>query len=514
MLCFNLPRKTAAMIQVWGCIALVLVAIFLTFAPIITIDLVDEDTAAMVEDFLYELDLTEEPIDIPEKLEVTSLKLLGSISLISKTISVAGDENPSEKDVKELEEMMKGEEGQNTMLTVAAIVATITDVFGGEENEEAGLVGMILNVLVVVVCLIYCLIFTLIAPVVYIIVGLTALIPALTNIKDPAAVSAKVAKKLPGMLSFPMIFILFQCVIPTLHYGWGAMGLWIVAFVCTLLNVVVSRMRMYDAGEMKYLNIMQPVSLVAVAGYLVFFFNIIKTGVFHTFITGHWGEAVIMATAAGVAEEEVVSNGYIVDAVLVLLAVLFVASSIDYLKNVLQRISCASKKGGDCHIAYAILMVAAAVLPMVVLNSQNYYTDMTNLDAEPAGSFLDGLTTEGEAALTMALIGAIIAVAAEIVLIVLKKVLCEDVSKETIAAVVTGEAKTPEEKLAEAEATLAAAKAAAEANLAAAQATVAAAEAAKAAEAAAPVAEEAPAAEEAPVAEEAAEETKDTADVQ
>lgn len=506
MLCFNLPRKTAAMIQVWGCVALLLVAIVISLvAPIITIDLVDPETADMVEEFLNDLQLTEEPIEIPSELEVSALKLFGTISLIGKTMSVAGNENATAADKQELEDMMKGEEGRNTMLTVAAIVATITDVFGGEENEEAGIIGMILNVLVVFIALFYCLIFTLIAPIVYIIVGLTALIPALKNLQEPQFIAAKVGKKLPGQVTLPLMFLMFQCVIPTLNFGTGALVLWILALVCGLLNVVVTRLRTYDPTQEKYLNIMQPVSLVAIVGFMVFFFNIINTGVFHTFITGHWGEAVVQATAAGVAEVEVVHNGYIIDAILVLVAVLMVTASADYLKNVIQRISCTSKKRTDGYLGGAIAMVLSPALAMFVLNSKNYYTDVTDAAAEPAGSFLDGLTADGEAALTTALIGGIIAVVAEVALIVLKKVLCDDMSKEAVAEVVTGIAKTPEEKLAEAQATVAAAQAAAEAALAQAQATVAAAEAAKAAEAPA----EAPV-EEAP----AAEETQDTADVQ
>ncbi len=450
MFCLNLPKKTVSMIQIWVSVLLILVSIFLAFAPIITFDLMDAETADAIEEMLGELGAGDE-IEIPDgKLEVSAPKLIGCINLFTKLISVAGNENATQAEKDELQAMVEGEEGKNSMLVAAALVVSIGDVFS-DGGEDTGIIGMILNVLVVLICTIYMLGFTLIIPFVYIIVGIVALIRALTKMKTPEDVAGKVAKTLPGMIVYPMLLLAFQAVLPGMGFGSGALGLWILAFVATLLNVVVSRLRTYTVTDIKYANVLQGISLVSIIGYLVFFFNIIKTGVFHTFISGDWGTVTAMAMGNGLEATineheaaEVVSNGYIVDAILVMLAVLFVVSSVDYFKDVLQRISLAKTKGGDNGIARAIMTLLACVLPMVVLNSQNNYENIFDLDAEPIGSFLDNMSDDGKSALTMALVGAIIILASEIALIVLKKVFCADSTAASRLAVLNGLAPAPE----------------------------------------------------------------------
>ncbi len=488
MFCLNLPKKTVSMIQVWVSVLLILVSIFLAFSPIITFDLMDEATADSIEEMLGELGGDE--IEIPDgKLEVSAPKLIGCINLFTKLIGVAGNENATQAERDELQAMMEGEEGKNSMLIAAALAVSIGDVFA-EDGEDAGIIGMILNVLVVLICTIYMLGFTLIIPFVYIIVGIVALIRGLTKMKTPEDVAGKVAKTLPGMIVYPMLLLAFQAVLPGMGFGSGALGLWILAFVATFLNVVVSRLRTYTVADIKYANVLQGVSLLSIVGYLVFFFNIIKTGVFHTFISGDWSTVAAMAMGNGLEATiteheaaEVVSNGYIVDAVLVMLAVFFVIGSIDYFKDVLQRLSLSKTKGGDNGIASAIITLLACVLPMVVAGSQNNYENIFDLESEPIGSFLDNMTDDGKSALTMALVGAIIVLVSEIALIVLKKVFCADSTAASRLAVLNGLAPAPE---------------------AVAEAPVE--EAVPAAAVAEETVEEAPVAEEAPAAEEAAEE--------
>jgi hypothetical protein len=285
---------------------------------------------------------------------------------------------------------------------------------------------------------------------------------ALTKLSDPAAVAAKIGKLLPMMISFPLLFILFQCVIPTMQYGGGVSTLLALTVVCTLVNVVISRLRMYTPQDVKYLNLLQGISLVSLLGYLIFLFNIVNTGVFHAFITGSWSEVVATAALASKYNLEVVHKEYILDAVLIVLAVMLVISSTKYLTHCLSRLSCTLKKGGDGNLPGAIITTLSCILPLVVLYAKHAYEDsnyILSLDAEPVGSFLDGMTASGKLALVAALVGAIITLASEIALMVLKKVLCEDSTVEDREAVVSGTAKTPEEKLATAKETLAAATA-------------------------------------------------------
>ncbi len=506
MFCLNLPKKTVSMIQVWVSILLIVVSIFLAFTPIITFDLLDEETASGIEEMLSELG--GEKIELPEgKLEVTAPKLIGCISMITKVISVSTNSNATQAERDELQAMIEGEEGKNALMIAAAVAVTFGDAFEGAFGEETGsdnIIGTILNifleVFVVLFATLYMFGFTLIIPFVYIIVGIVALIRALTKLQTPEEAAGKVGKALPGMVVYPMMLLAFQAVLPTMGFGSGALVLWILAFVATFLNVVVSRLRTYAPNDMKYANVLQGVSLVSVIGYLVFFFNIIKTGVFNTFTHGPWSGLFGTAMAySAVAEKtgeavEFASNGYIIDPILVVLAVGFVLSSFNYFSDILQRLSLAKPKGGDSGLVPAIFVLASCVLPMIVKSSQNNYKVhefvVTNGNTpEPVGSFLDGMTAEGESALTMALVGAIILLASEIALIVLKKVFCADIDSTSREAVLRGTALTNDEKIAAAEATVAAARATLE-NAAP----------------AAPVVEEAPAAEEVPVAAEATEE--------
>ncbi len=501
MFCLNLPKKTVSWIQIGVSMLLIVLALIFSFMPIIKFDVCDDDTKDTIIKLAGQFDAefaAELEEDFPEDgIEITALKLFGSVTLLGEAIDAlgntaedieSGDMESAEEGASNLADLLKTEEGKETFFTIAAVATVFTDAFDGAfdglgDNPIGALINFFLKFVIVLVCVLYMIGFSFIAPIIYIFTAIVATVQLLINRNDPSVVAPKIAKKLPGMLKVPMMVILFQAVLPTMHYGFGAMALWIVAFVASFLNVVVSRLRTYTPGDMKYLNVMQGVSLVGIIGYLVFFFNIVKTGVFQTFVGGTWSGNAAIGFVAMASETEVVSYGFIIDAVMVIVAVLLVMSSIDYLKNVLQRISCAKKGGSDGNMARAIMLALTCILPMIVMNSQNYYPDLTNLSASAEGSYLDGMTSDGKGALTVALVGAIIVLASEIAMIVLKKVFCADVSAEDMAAVVSGAALTPDEKAA-----------ASAANYAA-----VAGEAAPAA----PVAEEAPVVEEAPAAEEA-----------
>lgn len=504
----NVPRKTTSLIQVWGCVVLAVACVFLSFAPMITLD-----TGANSSEILSEINeiLDEEAdITIPEKVEVTAPKLVGSISLVIDIVKLAKDTNekvsePTADDLldaainngqsdstestsssnkkaaeeaeKKLKDLLNSEDGRNTLVMVFALVNAITDVIGDDSND--GIISMILSVLVVIIALLYVLIFTLIFPVVFLITALMIVIPALTKLKDPCAAAPKVTKKLPGLISLPMMFILFQCVIPGMNYGSGALWLFILTAVCAVLNFVASRLRSYSAKEVTYLTVVQGGALLGAIGYLVFFFNITKTGIFNAFVRGSWGAHVANVTAAKAAEKKLAdaaakynqeftptdfSNAYIVDGVLIILYLILVISSIAYFANCAQRFASAAarnKKTGnvsDNGIVAAALNVVACALPMFVKGTENLFNNFVNDELGTRSSLI--LSKDAEGFLTVALVGAIIALVAEIAIVVLRKVLCGELTKDERVAVITGAAKTPDEVLAEAEAIVAKAAAA------------------------------------------------------
>jgi len=443
MLCLNVPRKTTSLIQVWGSMLLILIAVILSFTPIITLQIADKNTIDSINQMVEEIS-GEEIEDIPSEIEVSAPKLIGSISLITKFISAMGSEDPAL--AQEVQQMIEGEEGKNTILTVAAIAASFMDIFGEKEGEpKADGFAMVLKVLVVLICLLYVLIFTLIIPIICVITALIALISALKNVKTPEAAAGVVSKKLLGMVSLPMTFILFQCVLPTMHYGSGALGIWIVSFIGVALCMVLSRLHMYTPAQMKYANVLQGSALVATIGYLVFFFNVINAGVFNSFISGKWAKYVTEVVLIQANGGDVASAGYLIDAALVFVAVILVISSVNYFKTCVNRLSCTdgagknNKKAKDGHLVGSIVNLFIYILPAVVIGSKNCLKNPASASTEGAESFL-ALSAEQEAALTGALIGLILMVVAEIALIVMKKVVCKDVPAEEMAAVLEGTA--------------------------------------------------------------------------
>ncbi len=475
MLCFNLPKKAVSWIQVGVSMLLIILALIFSFMPIITFDVADDEMRQMVLDFSNEFfgeefsaELEENIHEVlPDTVEFSITKLVGSIGTIADTVGILMESESNPDAAEELKTLLlETEDGKQTIALLGAIGAIFTDAFSDDVNdmvedlenaeseEEAAssaldkTIPMIFKGAVMVIALLFLLITACIAPIIFTIMTLVALIQLLSHITKPEAIAARLGKKLPGKLSLPIMIILLQAIFPTMHFGVGALGLLIVSIVCAVLNTVISRLRLYTSGDIKYLNIMQGVSILSIGAFMLFFFNIIKTGMFNSFITGNWAINIAQGVTALAEGYDVVSYGFIIDAVLVFLSIILLMRAVGYIESVLQRISCTEKRGRDGHLAAAIVMVLVCALPMFVKASQNSYDTVVGPDATVLGSYLDGMSLDGENALTLALVGAIIALVSEIALKVLKAVLCKDVSKEDMAAVVSGLALTPAEKAA------------------------------------------------------------------
>jgi hypothetical protein len=181
----NVPRKTTSLIQVWGCVALAIICVFLSFAPLITLD-TGKDAQAIKESIneIFDKDVN---IKIPEKVEVSTGKLVSSISLVVDVVKVTADAakqannaannamngmtteannaaNDADASLKKLEELLLSEDGKNTLVTVFAIANSVTNATGSNDSAEEKATGLsaVLSYVVVVLALLYVLIFTLI----------------------------------------------------------------------------------------------------------------------------------------------------------------------------------------------------------------------------------------------------------------------------------------------------------------------------------------------------------------
>ena len=343
---------------------------------------------------------------------------------------------------------------------VDSAIKDVEDELANDAGEVASGIAdnvfmIVLKMVVILIALLVVLVMTVIIPIRVCLSALIALITALVNVKKPDVASPKVVKRLPGMLSMPLTLMLFSCLVPALGIGSGAMGILIVCFVSVLLSVVLSRLHSYTPAQMKYANVLQGVSLVGLAGYLVFFFNVINVGAFNAFVNGKLAAHIKGIVFAELAAQNsdvpfeakeisaAASTGYIIDVIMILVAVLFVLVSTGYLESCLRRLSLAiSVKEGqssikDIILPRAILMLPIYILPTLIMGANNYFEDVSS---DVGTSSLLVLSEEQASAFSGVLAGIIIVIVAEIAMIVLKAALCHDVSAKDKGLVMSGAA--------------------------------------------------------------------------
>ena len=538
MLCVNCPKKPMAFLRVWGCILMLVIAVILSFQPLITLQLGSSGTVSQMKDLVNSFDLDEAEDfqgdvnkligNMPEEVEIGAMDIVSCIGLGVELVSALSSEDEAAFD--DLAAMFESEEGQKTLMVTLAIAAALTEPFdikgvaqtlvkdaikesiGGEidnlrqdysekvgdsiseeeflarieneglesildeyginaedygvdvklveeaiveakqeEQQEANqsdlsenIFMMLLKIFVVMIALFAVLGMTVFAPVIYIVSALVALIPALIHVTDPDRSAAKVSKKLTGLITIPIGLMFYQCVLPTMKYASGTVALLAISLVCVFFNVILSRLHSYTEPQMKYANVMQLVSVVGVVGYIIFFGNVVKAGVFNTFMNGHLPQQLLNASTAAVKDIPIGSNGYIIDIAMIVITVILVLNSSEYLKCCLQRLSCSipvGKKGSkmkDIFLVRAIFMLPIYVLPTIVASSNNYFKDITRSGEGDASLLI--LSDASKEALDGVLAGIVIILVAEILLIVLKATLCRDVSRQDMGDVMCGAA--------------------------------------------------------------------------
>ena len=455
----NVSRKTTSMIQVWGCLLLAIISVFLSFAPMVTLE--TGSSADMIEEAFDEMFDGQIEADIPDEVSISAGRVISSVSLIAQIVDVgidsakaakaeaSGDDFDQDKldeKVEKLEERLESEETMETAVAIVAIVNTVVEGFKGEDEGSSVGIGNIVAALFVLLAILYVLVFTVIFPIVFIITALIMLITALVKVKDPLAAAPKISTKLPGLITMPMLFMVFQCIIPGMGFASGILWIWLLAFAAVLINVVVSRLRAYTKEDFIYATVIQGGALIGAIGYIVFFLNILKTNILSSFLHDSWCDYTALALTFNKAGEEI-SWAFVVDAALILVYVSLVISSLGYFSSCAKRLPLAvgGKKTadlGETKIARAVILLFTAIIPKVLLTLEHNFDNYLD-DSDGAESFLS-LSGEGESALNAALAGLIVMLVAEIAIAVCSKALCKGISKEEKLAVRMGEARTPE----------------------------------------------------------------------
>ena len=98
MLQLRAPKKLMATIQTWVCVVLVVACVAFSFGPLFTLETIDN--AKEIEDSINEVLGDGVEVEIPEKIEISSIKLIKSISLIVDVVKVS-------KEIAKAEEIRK-----------------------------------------------------------------------------------------------------------------------------------------------------------------------------------------------------------------------------------------------------------------------------------------------------------------------------------------------------------------------------------------------------------------------
>ncbi|MBQ9805329.1 MAG: hypothetical protein IJW49_02310 [Clostridia bacterium] len=412
----------------------------MSFLPIVKLDIAG-DNADEVNSLMKEMDITD--VDVPENVEISAVKLIKSVILMIDIVTMPDMEDDSldaEKEREALLEKIKGEEGRDTLMTAMALVASAGGALMDDDNGEAsgGFFSLFFEVIIILICLFGVLGMIIVLPLSMLWKVIKSMYAAFTNLKMPEQAVSKMGDSLTGFLVLILTLMAFQSMLPGMTYASGAMGILIIAIASAVINMIISRLRRYEKGAFIYLNVVQGISVVGVVGFCIFFFNMLKANIFTSFINGTYGSYL-----AGVAGLELISKGeieishaYMIDGILVLMLWGLLLATISYLSSCTSRFACVMKKGGDCLLGGAIIATIIALIPHYLLSAEHNYSDPTDTSSA-AESFLHLDAMELEA-LDMVLVGAIIMLAAEIVLLILKKTACKGVSEEEMANVVAG----------------------------------------------------------------------------
>lgn len=471
MLAVNAPKKLVARVQTLVCLVLAFLCLIFSFtAPLVSIDFKDAKVINEALDSLQEAGIDRSKIgEIPEKINVSAVNMYGVVGTFVNLVKAAGAKDGEKAMSAVFDENGKLKEGAKTSLLIAAALATniVGEAKDSSSSSSSSGFGTIIAMLITIVATFALLIFSMIAPIYYVIAFLIVLINVLKNLQNPEEATAKVSGRLPKTIIVPIFIMLYACVTKTLSPGSGVKTLFVLVLLNSILNLVATRMHAWDKKTIKFANIVQGASLVSILGYIIYLFNIVKTGVFRTLITNNGfliatGKAAVNKVASaysGTSTTVVEKQTFASDLILVLIAIGIVLFSSRYLATVLRRATLSLKKDDKPQqIIFAVILMFSAILPMVV---KTFLHDTTQ---SPAVSYLDGMTAEQNSALTGALVGLVIILLSEVALIILQKVFCEDISKEEMGNVLTNTATTAEERVEKAKAILDADGAAVEAS--------------------------------------------------
>ena len=443
----NVPRKIVCTSQFWISAGLILLALIFCLTPIVTLKpFGDEDSDSKTNteffaDFVDEMNIDINiKKDINDEVQVTFPKLIGSVGLIVNMVQAAGGDDDAQE---ALEEKLDSKEGKEQVGDMIALVAVIVNTFDFEEFGENP-IGMIFSVMISITAIFYVLGMVFALPITVIIIAIKSIIKVCQYYKTPENASSELSGKLTAILPLILMTKLFMGVISAgggriVYEGTGLTMLFVLSIISIVFNFVATRLRTYPAKQFKYLNIVQPVAIVGLIGFLVFFGSLCNSGIIAGFF-GDGGNIMAMIEDAFANED---MGSIIAPVVIMTIYIGLAIGSMGYLGKIARRLTCSVEPEGpkglvglfvksnvsDNNIVNAITNLFVFILPTIAYS-------MVDSELENASGILAG---------------AIVMIIAEIAAIVLRVVFCKDLTENDMQEVLTGTAMSTEEKVAEAQ---------------------------------------------------------------
>ena len=408
--------KGLAFLESIALLAIIVIMLFMSFGTIFTLSLnVSDEFKEDLDDVIYEL-TGEDDVQISKEIDINFMFLVKTATTIVDIVEAIDgmDDSDSSKDPTE---KLNDEDLQNMVDLVVfafALVSRFGDIAEIDDIEELDS-KTVINAILFIICVIYLIIFTLILVLTLAFATLGAVFSFLISGKKTGKASARISKSIHRIIKLFPGLIFIQLLTTEIEYGSAITGILWLCVAALGIGVLVSRLKKYAKPDFKYLNVLQAVSAVSVAGLVVFVLNLLKTDIlveaFYQVFTVEFFESIVDGKV-----------DFIPLVFLVLLAI-SVSIALKSIPRVVTRFACMSKSKSAVHIAKAVMALLVVIVPFVMMN---YDQVGFSLNDDQYSSFI------------IASVGVVVMLVAEIVLAVLTDNLCDDSTEDNQMKIVTG----------------------------------------------------------------------------
>lgn len=434
-----LPVKALTLIQNIVCLLVMLVIVIMSFGPIFTAEVNKTDKAVDIFEKVVNSVGGNESVEMPDTVEISApyvVKSVGSLGKVLKSalntlkdasaandavnnaqsemqndpMNAEGAMEDASKDIENLQNSaseLSAELKDEDFVSFLTLVVVVITAFG--ENILLGIVYVALIVLAIML------------PIYATIRFIIALVSFFCHLVSPDRSFSTISKGYGAVLAmFPALWLM-KIIAPAVKFSTGVTLMVALLVAGLVINFVASRLKAYTPAQFKYINMLQITSAVAVIGYFVFMLNISGMNMF-----GHIWEA-LPAFAKSAKLTDLILPYLMVMAMIYLLSL-----AAKYVAKIACRLACmvpAPKVAAGCPVKYAkdTYMFSAALSLGLIAAPIVLMVAKFNLDL-------------GDDMISFILFSAGIAVMfiAELLMVILKKTLCANVTAEDVHAVLTG----------------------------------------------------------------------------